>query len=159
MITSIIISHLRRYPLMQAQDIYKLLYQVALGSEHAARDGHKAHAALLSEIATLRLGPEEPIFDKIGPLGQLARVHLRPYVALGYSIDRLFTAFMNTSREFHGTTETLQTYLQSAAPLAPDLPAFVAHMQAQGWPPVRHSAVYAQNYAPAYRIVMPELMT
>ena len=35
---SLLRNHFNRYPLMQVQDVYKLLHQAAMGSEHAVVD-------------------------------------------------------------------------------------------------------------------------
>ena len=37
-ISSILLDHQKRYPLWQIKDVYKLLHQAAMGSEHAVQD-------------------------------------------------------------------------------------------------------------------------
>ena len=71
-------DHLARYPKMQARDVYKLLHQAAMGSEHAVTDIASARAWLERELAEIGPGPAEPLVDPISPDGQIARIHLRP---------------------------------------------------------------------------------
>jgi len=39
----ILTDHLARYPLMRVEDIYKLVHQASLGSEHAVSDVARAN--------------------------------------------------------------------------------------------------------------------
>jgi hypothetical protein len=89
MMETILRSHFSRYPLMQVQDLYKLLHQAALGSEHAVRNPETARNWLTRELAEMGDGPPEPLFDPISPGGEIARVHLRPFVAGGHNPDAL----------------------------------------------------------------------
>ena len=76
-------QHLQRYPRMELADVYKLLHQAAMGPGHALRDPAQARDALRSECAALEPGGQDPLVDPISPDGQLARVHLRPWLAAG----------------------------------------------------------------------------
>ncbi|MCK5635435.1 MAG: hypothetical protein KAI06_10120, partial [Anaerolineales bacterium] len=54
-----------RYPLMEVQDLYKLIHQASMGSEHAIQDLDVTRAFLEREVNELADGPEEPIQDII----------------------------------------------------------------------------------------------
>jgi hypothetical protein len=86
--------HRKRYPVLQAQDIYKLVHQGVFGPGHAvasaaqARDGLARELRALAtecriQIADCRLqncGDEE-LVEPIDPSGRLVRVNMRPLVA------------------------------------------------------------------------------
>lgn len=154
--------HLKRYPLMQLDDVYKLLHQAAMGSGHAIDDPEAARRGLEEEAAALGLGPEEPIADVISPDGKLARVHLRPYLAAGHDLGALADAFVQTARIYPGSREKLAKFcgclgdLAAAGGIPHPRESVVAHFDAigrSGYPVVRHSQAYRDAYRPAYRLV------
>ncbi len=158
----ILIEHSRRYPLWELDDAYKLIHQAAIGSEHAVGDEARARAWLVRELARLGPGPDEPLIDPISPDGAIVRVHLRPYARLGLESEQLLQAFLRTAREFRGSPGEVQRGLMSAARLAreerlafreADVLAFVARMEAGGFPTMHHSAAFGAEYRPAYRVV------
>jgi hypothetical protein len=158
----VIVDHARRYPLWGVDDVYKLIYQVAMGSEHAAADETAARAWLTRELGVMGSGPDEPLVDPISPDGSVVRIHLRPYARLGLDAETLLAAFLRTAREFRGSVQLLEDSLANAARLAGDglivldraeLGLYAARMKASGFPAVHHSATYAAAYRPAYRVV------
>ena len=160
-------NQITRHPAMQVMDVYKLLYQAALGSEHAGLDEKLARQQLERELAEMGPGPEEPLFEPISPDGQIARVHLRPYIRAGKDPDALLGAFVRTANEWRGSVETLRAYGQTIArlveaenlPIHPDeLVSFLAGMEAQDFPAVHHSATYLKLYCPAYRVVAKQYL-
>lgn len=159
-------DHARRYPGWMAQDVYKLAHQAALGSEHAVTDGAGVRAWLERELAALGEGIDEPLVDPISAGGEVVRVHLRPYFKAGYSGEALLEAFIRTAREYPGSYERLQSYLEQALELVKDGdlnlpgedPAFelyelIGHMQEDGYPAVHHSEQFEALYHPAYRVI------
>jgi len=155
-------SHLTRTPAMQVQDIYKLLHQAALGSEHAVRDEQAARDWLERELAEMGDGPDDPLMDPLPPDGQILRVHLRPYLRAGKNPETLLRAFIQTANEWRGSPEKLKEYGAAAARLAQagtgsirqeEIEAFFAKMEEQDFPAVHHSEIYERLYRPAYRVV------
>jgi hypothetical protein len=155
-------SQLARYPRQEVQDLYKLLHQAALGSEHAVQDTAAARRWMERELATLAPGPAEPVVDTLSPDGHLARIHLRPYLAAGGDPEVLLEAFVRTANTYRGSPGRLERYWAEAVrmaaagdvPFSPgDLEAFFAAQAEAGHPAVHHSAVYEEAYAPAYRVV------
>jgi hypothetical protein len=150
--------HFVRYPLMQIQDVYKLVYQAALGSEHAAADPDAARHWLEHEIAELEPGPVEALVDPISPEGKFVRVHLRPYVQHGYSPARLGEAFLAAAKEYSGRASLLEEYWLAAIEQnrfpAADMEDFIQEMKARGYAAVHHSTDYRQAYLPAYRVIL-----
>jgi len=164
---AILASHAARYPALQMQDYYKLVYQAAFGSEHAVTDADQARLWLEREVEGLGAGPEEPLVDPISGDGQIARVHLRPYVASGADIDLLLDAFIRTAKEFRGTGERLRRHWSYLERMAEEgalgvalegLRAYFGEMETKGFPAVHHSEEYARSYRPAYRVVVQKYL-
>lgn len=156
-----------RYPLMEVQDIYKLIHQASMGSEHAVQDLDVTRAFLEREVNELTDGPEEPLEDIISADGQIVRINLRPYLASNASLDNLFKAFVRTANEFEGSKKRLKRYRSYAERMKDKgsfafsrtaLQAFFDQMEFEGFPAVHHSASYATAYQPAYRVVLHELL-
>lgn len=158
----ILASHLTRYPAMQVQDIYKLLHQAALGSEHAVLDPGTARRYLERELVEMGEGTCEPLLDTISPNGHLARINLRPYVQAGKETQALLKAFVRTANEWRGSVENLRAYGKAAAQRSElecwpirrvEIETFFAKMEEKSFPAVHHSDIYADLYRPAYRVV------
>lgn len=166
----ILASHLRRYPQLQLQDLYKLVHQASLGSEHAVRDPERARRRLEEEVEHPGGGPEEPLPDPISPDGRIVRIHLRPYLAAGHDPALLLKSFLRTANEYRGSEALLELYWQSVRSFArtdllavppSEVTAYGRHMKSGGYPSVHHTKLYESQYRPAYRVVardfLPEL--
>ncbi|HWA11618.1 MAG TPA: hypothetical protein VHA15_00850 [Burkholderiales bacterium] len=160
-------QHLARYPRMQLEDVYKLLHQAALGPGHAVEDAAAVRERLEAEAASLRGGFEDPARDIISPDGKLARVHLRPWIASGGSLDRLGEAFVATANAWVPARDKLAKFCGCLGDLAAtgalpfpegDVVAWFDRIAAAGYPAVRHSVAYSQNYQPAYRVVSVDFL-
>lgn len=163
----ILSDQLLRYPRFEVRDLYKLIYQAAMGSEHAAQDIVAAHKRLQRELNGLAEGPEEPIVDPISPDGGIVRINLRPYIAGGGDPSALVVAFIRTANEYKGTRANLRRYWSYAErmaeaqqlPFAPSaLGGFFANMEAERFPAVHHSQVYRAAYHPAYRVIVHKFL-
>jgi hypothetical protein len=141
--------HLKRYPLMQLDDVYKLLHQAALGPGHAVQDAAAARKRFDSEVTSLGSGHEEPIADAISPDGRLARIHLRPY-------------FVYTAQKFPAAPDKLKKFcgclgdLAGAGGIPFGQARVIEYFDAiarKGYPVISHSATYREAYKPAYRVV------
>jgi hypothetical protein len=160
MFEAILRSHFARYPEMQIQDVYKLIHQAALGSEHAVTDRHATRVWLEREIMQLDNKDAEPMIDPISADGQIARVHLRPFLAQGGDPEALLTAFIRTANEFHGNEQAVKNYWDIATRLGffprAAMDSFIQSMQ--NYPAVHHSEIYNQRYRPAYRVVLQKYL-
>jgi hypothetical protein len=161
-VNQLLSQHVQRYPRMELADIYKLLHQAAMGAGHAIDDVDAARRRLEAEAAQLRPGPADPIADPISPDGELARIHLRPYLAGGQDLGKLFDAFVETARARQPDRDKLAKFCGCLADLADaggipfaraQVEAYVGEIGAQGYPVVHHSQAYRSAYAPAYRVV------
>jgi len=160
MIQTVIQSHLSRYPAMQIPDLYKLLHQASLGSEHAITDPTTVQNWLACELKEMGEGPVEPLIDPISADGEIVRVHLRPYVASGHAPDLLLDVFIRTANEYHGGMRLLEQYWQAAVDAAffpaAAMDEFIRPLKERNYPAVRHSPVYKLHYRPSYRVVALE---
>jgi hypothetical protein len=166
-IRHILADHARRYPAWELDDLYKLIHQAAMGSEHAITDEAGIRDWLNRELRDLGPGPDEPMIDPISPDGRIVRVHLRPFVQRRLPAERLLRAFLATGRRVDPSPERLATFAVAASHAArqgllpfrvEQLDARLAGLRASGLPPVHHSARYLEQYLPAYRVVARDLL-
>mgnify|MGYP000906061388 CR=1 FL=1 len=162
-IENIITLHDQRYPGWTAQDLYKLLFQSAMGNEHAVTDEAGVSQWLERELREMGEGPQEPLIDPISPGGEVLRVHLRPMVKEDLEATLVLRAFLVSPAYFQGSRDALEGYLQIALRMAEkgnlsirfeDLKVYVGQMRAAGWPAVHHSPEFERRYKPAYRVVV-----
>jgi hypothetical protein len=162
-VRGLLARQLARFPAMEPQDVYKLLYQATMGSRHAGLDSAMADQWLEREVRELGPALDEPATDTISADGRMVRVNLRPYLAAGGDRAALLRAFVRTAREFRGSTADLRRQLGYVERMASDgeirLPAgalrrYFARMRAAGYPAVEHSSAYVAAYRPAYRVVL-----
>jgi len=161
-LNQILTSYLARTPVMEVQDLYKLLHLAALGSGHIVRDERAVRSWLERELDEMGTGPDDPLIDPLSPDGQILRVHLRPYKREGKNPDKLLQAFIRTANEWFGSPEKLKEYGALAGQMAEkggfpfsekEFHSYFAEMESRGFPAVHHSEVYEQLYHPAYRVV------
>ncbi len=164
---SILLDHNRRYPHWSVEDLYKLVHQASMGSEHALSDENGARAWLNRELAQLGSGPADPLIDPISPDNLVVRVHLRPFANRRLDPEALLQAFIRTASEFTSSVVNLRAYASAAIWLAEEaalpfhagqISTFFAKQQAVGYPAVHHSQVYEADYHPAYRVVARNLL-
>lgn len=157
--------HFVRFPSMEIQDLYKLVFQAAMGSEHAVPNREVAKQWLDRELSTLPTAPPEPLSEPLSPDGALVRVNLRTFGERGGEMDSLLDAFIKTAEQFAGSEERLRRYWRyvEAMAEAEEIPFDKAEVQElfsemQGFPAVHHSPSYRERYKPAYRVVLLELL-
>jgi hypothetical protein len=164
---SILNDHSRRYPYWALDDLYKLIHQASMGSEHYLEDEAAVRDWLLTELKQLRPGPHEPLVDPISPDGKIVRVHLRPFSDLDIDAEPLLQAFILTGKRIIGSTDLLLKYAEQAESLAEngDLPfssekirRYINRLGASGFPAVHHSERYVEEYRPTYRVVAFDLL-
>lgn len=158
---------------MELQDLYKLLHQGALGSEHAVPGYQQVVDWLTSEVARLAAeGPSAadlpgPLIESVAPGGEIVRVHLRPYLAAGWDTGPLLEAFVRTAAEFPRSEERLVLFAGIAEAMAragqlsvdPDsLRQFFRSREREGFPAMHHSEAFEAEYRPAYRVVARSLL-
>jgi hypothetical protein len=163
----ILADQIARYPLMEIQDLYKLLFQAVNGSEHAISSLDAARSWLTQELENLPEGPIEPAIDVISPDDSIVRVNLRPFIRSGGDPPSLLNAFVRTASEYRGKREMLWLYWSFAERLAEDgelpfkqddMQAFYKRVEEDDFPAVHHSSRYEDAYRPAYRVIKKEYL-
>jgi len=160
-------TQLQRYPAIQIQDLYKLLYQAALGNEHLMTDSAMVHDYLIRELESIQASSVEPLLEEISPDGEVVRLNLRPFKAREGDHRALFQAMMQTTRAFQKSPERLEHNWRDLEQMAKSgaiafdaatMQSFFREMREKGFPAVHHSAVYAEKYAPAYRVILKKYL-
>ncbi|MFH2038217.1 MAG: hypothetical protein ABIJ65_02155 [Chloroflexota bacterium] len=168
----LLIEHSTRYPHLQAQDVYKFIYQAAMGNGHTFMDSTRSRIGLEMEIRTLIPDASQPLLEQISPESNLhlkvIRVNLRPYMAVTNNMDPLLESFACTANEFVSSTQRLEQYASLICHL-PDQTGlqflinefnkFFSEMQTRGYPSIHHSEIYSRHYQPAYRVVAARWIT
>jgi hypothetical protein len=164
----IIAEQMQRYPAMQIEDCYKLVYQAALGNEHLMTDSAMVHDYLIKELAGIDTSSTEPLLEGISPDGEVVRLNLRPFKARQGDHHELFHDMMQTARAFPKSQERFVQYLDDlkklAAPSGPipydasAIEQYFREMRKKGFPAVHHSRQYEERYAPAYRVILKKYM-
>ena len=162
----IVQTHLRRYPQMQVQDLYKLVYQAGMGNIHLGVDPSILKNYLMSEIEGIEASDAERLVEEISTDG-LIRVNLRPYKAKGADPEKLFEAMMQTADAYHPEKTKINKYWKVIEEMADhqslpfsksQLDSFFVSMQKKDFPAVHHSEEYSNAYHPAYRVILKEFL-
>lgn len=153
--------HLVRYPLLQAEDIYKLIYQGVFGPGHILGDLNQEKKNFNRKLLLAQESEPGAEWEPIDPNELLIRVNLAPIARLGTKTEQLFKAVIDTARTFIPRPQQLPLRLNAALkwcqvnlPMeAEKLKIIAAHPQH----PPRHSTIYLEHYRPAYRVVLYQL--
>jgi hypothetical protein len=147
--------HLELRPRMQVEDVFKLLFQANYGNGHSISESAFAH--LNEELSCLDYNSNghDSLTEPVSIDTSLVRVNLRPFVLAGHSSRKLYE-LMETSGARQGSFDTLMAQWEDFMQLCPSCFSFdqadIACFKVPDTLP-RHSALYHQLYAPAYRIV------
>jgi hypothetical protein len=155
--------HLSRKQGMQAQDVYKLLYQGSFGVEHLLGDSAAVLEMLLSEISTMdTVNRNEELLERIVTDPEPVRVNLRPFVYLNFDPSLLVKVMYESASETKPDTVMFyRTWNEFVAlvrygilkfPLS-DVEMWDAKVQSGIIKAVHHSEAYRQSNRPAYRVV------
>lgn len=150
-------EELKRHPLGDLQDAYKMCYQRAFGPTHILKNRNEALKCLEEELAGVEPSDGnliEPISDKY------CRVNLAVWKNRGLSAKELF-ALLEKSAESHvdedfncHVCEAVSAIRACGLTYADALLALVSCTEVS---PVHHSDGYVKAYKPSYRVVSREL--
>lgn len=151
-------AHCARYPELALQDVFKALYQSAFGCEHLIADPSAAADYIRAEAA--RSGDRiSELVELLG--GDYCRVHLG-ILQDGLSAETFARLFALSARHEECGREKLEAMLTALQTMADagELPfsaqetaEAVERWRKDGFPPLHHSEIFRQNYAPAYRVL------
>ena len=158
-------AHFSKYPLIQPQDLYKLVYQAAMGPGHAVKDIKSVIEWMNEEVRGLEDYDDSDMIEEIDPDSVLVRVNLRLFLKSSGNTDKLCEAFMQTANSFKPEPSRIEKYLNDILELAEtekigisriELDTFFKNMILKGFPAAHHSEIYRANYKPAYRVIWRE---
>ena len=155
--------HLSWYPLMEPRDIYKMLYQGVMGSEHLVASPEDFIRQLVSEFDRLPPNPSERLTEPVRPDQTLLRLNLRSYKNKHADVDALFTPLLESAQSTRGDQAALRTVWKGFVQLCeqghipgftPDgIHQYTVWLERTGYPAVHHSQIYSREYQPAYRLI------
>jgi hypothetical protein len=160
-------EHSCRYPCLQVQDCYKLLYQAAMGCGHSFSKPEQARVWLEAETSSLTPDAQQPLVEEISPDRRFVRVYLRPYRTFTENLEPLLKAFVRTATEFPGSKKLLDQYASIASQATEinglsfskaDLVDFMDEMRSRAFPASHHTDIYLQQYQPAYRVIARQFL-
>ena len=155
---AILVTHAKRYPLMQPTDAVKLIYQNEFGGGHLIRDEQACLNYLRREYADLEKDPTAPLYEDIG--NGIVRVNLA--AVKPENLEKLGKVFIDSAAKHKGTLDSFLNKLEVLRTLTEEgiftfdsntLGAYLSEYKAAGYPAVSHSPEYRQAYKPAYRII------
>ena len=155
---AILITHAKRYPLMQPRDAVKLIYQNEFGGGHLIRDEQACLNYLRREYADLEKDPTAPLYEDIG--NGIVRVNLAAIEP--EDLDQLGKNFIDSAAKHKGTMDSFLNKLEVLRKLTAEgvfafdtnaLSSYLTKYKAAGYPAVSHSPEYRKVYKPAYRII------
>lgn len=154
----ILITHARRYPLMQPTDAVKLIYQNEFGGGHLIRDEQACLNYLRREYASVEKNPTTPLYEDIG--NGIVRVNLA--AVKPKDLEQLGQDFIASAAKHKGTLDSFLNKLEVLYKLTTEgifafdsdaLNVYLSEYKLAGYPAVSHSEQYRQAYKPSYRII------
>lgn len=149
----ILIEYYKTYPQMQAQDLFKFLYQSVFGCEHMI----SSPEAVIDYIKEEGANAENPDIEPLD--GNYSRVHLG-YLNLGLSAETLGKLFFLSAKHPKGDIYALEEKLLVAKELVTSgklpLTQFDESLndwKAKGYPALHHSDTFRACYKPSYRVI------
>lgn len=159
-ILSQLVAVSKKFPLMRAEDYFKLLFISEYLGGHFISDEQDSFNRLVKEAAQNGAPlPDESLSDDFL---NVSRVNLRPFVAAEKNLRALNRLFVNSNLLNVGTKEGLQRkidcFVDAVKQRKIDLPYLsvkrkAAEYAAKGYPLTSHSPAYKMNYYPSYRVV------
>ena len=165
-IKKIITQHVQYHPKLQIQDLYKLLFQAAMGIEHLLQDPAPILNYLIQEIDEIESTPTAKLAEAIS--SKLIRLHLEPFKARKGQPEQIVQIMFKTAKNFEPSKQQLISYWNELEQLADEkiipfspteLSAFFHSQKQAGLPAVHHSQVFREQYRPAYRVILKKFLT
>ena len=154
----LLINHYRAYLKLQAEDIFKYLFQSSFGCEHLVSSEEAALAYIKREYESLTEHPST-LTDKLD--GAYTRVHLSA-LSGGLTPETLAKLFCLSAKKEPDGKILLEEKIEVARELisdgtlpldAQDFDKKLASWRAMDYPAVHHSDAFRSEYHPAYRVI------
>lgn len=157
-IQEILLAHLKAYPQMEFDDVYKLLYQHVYGANHAVAEKEAIFSVLKKEAESMG-EPSENGFVEIG--NGFVRAPIRKDEAYLRALAEKFylTAKEKTDGDFSAVFVPLRSWiLETFSFDEKELDLCFEELQAHSFPPVSHSETYKKLYRPHYRVISKKFL-
>jgi len=155
--------HFAWYPLVELRDVYKLLYQGAMGSEHLLTSSEEFTRYLRDEFERLQPDPSQRFLEPVRPDGTLVRLNLHAYKSRQVSVDLLISSLLETAHLITGTQSELRVawlefvqcchHGQVSKFDTSSVDQFSQRLEELEYPAMHHSEIYHREYQPAYRLI------
>ena len=163
----LIFYHLKRYPAMELEDMYKLLYQSVMGPAHILQNKELAYSYLKNEFESHVDSYETALYVDISLEYGLVRLNI-PVFRKQVSLDALFEMMCETQQKMIPDKNKLKHYWLELGSLIKDnkFEKFTSDqwnklnklLSEYIFPHFSHSTAYRNLYRPSYRIVLKELV-
>ena len=162
----IIDFHMEKYPGIQSQDIYKMVYQGVLGPGHLGIEKSKILYYLDEELSQIDADPYQPLIENISPDSSFIRIDLHRYKFENYSSDDLARLILKSSIiEADAKMEFIRIWQDIARKVErgrfgldrEKFREFNQYIIENDYPVVHHSEEYIKLYDPAYRVISLEV--
>ncbi len=159
---SLIKIHLMHYPDMQADDIYKMVYQGVMGPGHLGTDFQKILNYLNGEMSQIEAVSQTKLIENISPDSSYIRINLKRFKYDGLSSDKLAAIITKSARNSPDNPEPFIDIWTGIAKrvengkLSIDRDTFSKFNQyiiENNYPVIHHSKDYIEKYSPSYRVV------
>ncbi len=159
---SLIKIHLMHYPDMQADDIYKMVYQGVMGPGHLGTDFRKISNYLNREMSQIAAVSQIKLIENISPDSSYIRINLKRFKYDGLSSEKLAAIIIKSARNSPENPELfIEIWTRIAkrvenGKLSIDQGAFSKFNQyiiENNYPVIHHSKDYIEKYSPSYRVV------
>ena len=154
----LLLKHYKNFPCLQAEDVFKFLFQSCFGCEHLVTDEKNALQYIMKEYSEISdfAGPFTDALD-----GNYSRVYLS-WLNAGLSPETLTRLFCLSAKKEPDGKALLAEKTEAAAELVEngEIPLAkeefenkLAVWQERGCPAIHHSDAFRSTYKPAYRVI------
>ncbi len=159
---------MNRYPEMEAQDVYTLIYQGAMGPSYFMTDADGFEDRLLEEFAGVEGDAECVLWESTRPDGELVRVHMDGLKGRGGNAQQLITLSLWTASVFQGDQDDMMHGWETFRRICEenrlrkfdlaDIETITHWAEENNYPSTRHSRTFREVYDPHYRLVKREFL-
>lgn len=142
-------EHLKKYPLMQIEDVLKLYLQGILGPAHLVSDFDKEYQRINDEYQSIKdLDYHYELIEEISD--EYVRIYIKPYFELNKDFKKLIEAFILSSKE----KQDIPLFIKEVKKLVNEKnKAFLASYLDNKDYLISHSEIYKNHYHPHYLII------
>ncbi|MBL7135168.1 MAG: hypothetical protein ISS81_01080 [Candidatus Marinimicrobia bacterium] len=160
---NLILEHLNRYPEMEVQDLYKIIYQATLGPAHLGTNEKIILSYLNREIESINADPEIDLVENISPSGKYIRINLKKFKNKSGNVKLLANVIALSAKEKVLNMEILNKRWKMIARIVDsgdllfdkeEFRQFSNFIISNKSEIPHHSKKYRECYSPSYRVVL-----